>query len=192
MGTVSCRYRPVVMSTNCLKNYHEMNPKGFDPGRRKQRRRDPAESNVILGIPGGRLSGDVFFVRPSPEDRAKMRLWTKRIDEWRACRQPNHRRLHREQVHLPGARSGEDREVPRPHAGPSASRQRPSEYLDGPRVAASAGRAANLPQALRGHEFALVDHDWLSGESYSLADIALVVYLRRMESLHDGGLSGPI
>ena len=27
---------------------------------------------------------------------------------------------------------------------------------------------------------------WLAGETYSLADIALVVYLRRLESVHDG------
>lgn len=161
-------------------DYHEMNPKGLIPVVERNGV-GIAESNVILEYLEDAFPETSF--RPvSPEDRAVMRLWMKRIDDG---------------VHVASRTIGvcivnrfiyleQGREkIEKYHA-----HMRDLVRRDNDQVNISMGlESPLLPDALRTFRVLfedmnarLADHDWLAGGSYSLADIALVVYLRRMES----------
>jgi len=161
-------------------NYHEMNLKGLIPVV-ENNGAGIAESNVILEYLEDAFPETCF--RPaSPEDRAKMRLWTKRIDDGVHVASRTigvcivNRFIYLEQ--------GQEK-IEKYHA-----HMRDLQRRDNDQVNISMGlESPLLPDALRTFRrlfedmnSRLVDHDWLAGDSYSLADIALVVYLRRMES----------
>ncbi len=161
-------------------NYHDMNPKGLIPVLEKDGV-GIAESNVILEYLEDAFSETSF--RPAkPEDRAKMRLWMKRIDDGVHVASRTigvcivNRFIYLEQ--------GEEK-IEKYHA-----RMRDIVRRDNDQINISMGlESPLLPEALKTFRGLfedmndrLTDNDWLAGESYSLADIALVVYLRRMES----------
>lgn len=161
-------------------NYHEMNPKGLVPVV-ENNGRGVAESNVILEYLDDAFP-DTSFRPASPEDRAEMRLWMKRIDDGVHVASRTigvcivNRFIYLEQ----GAEK-----IEKYHA-----HMRDHVRRDNDQVNIEMGLSSPLlPGALstfRGlfedMDARLSDHDWLAGDSYSLADIALVVYLRRMES----------
>jgi len=161
-------------------NYREMNPKGLIPVV-ENNGVGIAESNVILEYLEDAFR-DTSFRPDSPEDRAMMRLWMKRIDDGVHVASRTigvcivNRFIYLEQ--------GQEK-IEKYHA-----HMRDLERRDNDQVNISMGlESPLLPGALRTFRglfedmnARLVEHDWLAGASYSLADIALVVYLRRMES----------
>lgn len=161
-------------------NYHEMNPKGLIPVV-ENNGVGIAESNVILEYLDDAFP-ETSFRPASPEDRAQMRLWMKRIDDGVHVASRTigvcivNRFIYLEQ--------GEEK-IEKYHA-----HMRDLVRRDNDQVNISMGlESPLLPGALRTFRglfedmnARLADHDWLAGDAYSLADIALVVYLRRMES----------
>ncbi len=161
-------------------NYHDLNPKGLVPVV-ENNGVGIAESNVILEYLDDAFSETSFRPAP-PEDRAKMRLWMKRIDDG---------------VHVASRTIGVcivNRfiylEQNQEKIGKYHAHMRDLVRRDNDQINISMGlESPLLPGALKTFRGLfedmndrLMDNDWLAGESYSLADIALVVYLRRMES----------
>ena len=161
-------------------NYHELNPKGLVPVV-ENNGVGIAESNVILEYLEDAFP-ETSFRPQSAEDRAQMRLWIKRIDDGIHVASRTigvcivNRFIYLEQ--------GEEK-IEKYHA-----HMRDLVRRDNDQVNISMGlESPLLPDALKKFRgmfeemnARLTDHDWLAGDAYSLADIALVVYMRRMES----------
>ncbi|MGI1661521.1 glutathione S-transferase family protein [Palleronia sp. KMU-117] len=161
-------------------NYHEINPKGLVPTI-ENKGVGIAESLIILEYLEDAFP-ETSFRPTSAEDRAKMRLWMRRIDDG---------------IHVASRTIGvcivnrfiyleQGAEKIRTYH----EKMRDHVRRDNDRVNIEMGLASPLlPDALKRFRALFEDmntrlegHDWLAGEAYSLADIALVVYLRRMES----------
>lgn len=161
-------------------DYHRLNPKGLIPVIIHDGTAIP-ESLVIL-----EYLEDVFPevpLRPmAPAERARMRLWMRRIDEGihvasrvlGVCIVNRH--IYREKGEATisayyGAMKDEVRKT---------NDQVNIEHgLDSPLLP---GAVAAFRRLFEEMDAWLHEHDWLAGGSYSLADAALVVYVRRLES----------
>jgi len=180
------RWKSVIVDTargdvdQLPENYHEINPKGLVPVVENNGVGIP-ESNVILEYLEDAFPESSF--RPdSAEERARMRLWMRRIDDGIHVASRTigvcivNRFIYLEQ----GAEK-----IQKYHAN-----MRDLVRRDNDRINIEMGlESPLLPEALKKFRALfeemnerLGDHDWLVGDAYSLADIALVVYLRRMES----------
>jgi glutathione S-transferase len=161
-------------------NYHQINPKGLVPAV-ENNGVGVAESLVILEYLEDAFPQTSF--RPdSAEDRAMMRLWMRRIDDGIHVASRTigvcivNRFIYLEQ----GAEK-----IQKYHAN-----MRDLVRRDNDRINIEMGlESPLLHEALKTFRKLFEDmndrlasHDWLVGDAYSLADIALVVYLRRMES----------
>jgi len=161
-------------------NYHQLNPKGLVPAV-EHKGRGIAESTIILEYLEDAFPETCF--RPeSPEDRAEMRLWMHRIGDGVHVASRTigvcivNRFIYLEQ-------GSEKIEKYRAHMRDLVRR-------DNDQINTEMGlESPLLPGALKTFRTLFSDmnerlagHDWLAGDAYSLADIALVVYLRRMES----------
>jgi glutathione S-transferase len=140
------------------------------------------ESSVIM-----QYLDEVFpepRLQPSdPKDRARMRIWMKRIDEYL---HPGNATLTYAMVHATEMRSRSPQQleayyqsIPNPA---TRARQRAAieQGMDAPEAA----------QALQFYDKALADmdaqlgrHAWLAGDSYSLADAAMTPYINRFTML---------
>ncbi len=161
-------------------NYHELNPKGLVPVVVRNGR-GIAESNIILEYLEDAFP-ETSFRPENPEDRAAMRLWMRRIDDGIHVASRTigvcivNRFIYLEQ--------GEEK-IAKYHA-----QMRDLVRRDNDQVNISMGlESPLLPGALKTFRGLFEDmnarlagYEWLAGDAYSLADIALVVYLRRMES----------
>jgi glutathione S-transferase len=165
---------------NLPDDYHRLNPKGLVPVIIHDGVAIP-ESLVIL-----EYLEDTFDAPPlrpqSPEQRARMRLWMRRIDE---------------SVHVASRVLGVcivNRHIYR-EKGEAKIEGYYGAMKDGVRKKNDLVNIEHgldsplLPDAVRTFRrlFEEMDHwlagaPWLAGESYSLADVALVVYVRRLES----------
>ncbi|HSG95972.1 MAG TPA: glutathione S-transferase family protein, partial [Afifellaceae bacterium] len=122
-------------------------------------------------------------LRPqSPEDRARMRLWMRRIDDGVhvASRTIGVCLVNR---HIYKAKSAA--KIEEYYAKMRDQVRRTNDQiniasgLDSPLLPDAVATFRRLFEEM---DATLADHPWLAGDAYSLADIALVVYLRRMES----------
>lgn len=161
-------------------NYHQMNPKGLVPVVENEGR-GIAESTIILEYLEDAFP-DTSFRPTGAEDRAEMRLWNHRIGDGVHVASRTigvciaNRFIYLEQ--------GKEK-IEKYH-----SHMRDTVRRDNDQVNIEMGlQSPLLPDALKTFRglfsdmnARLEDNDWLAGEAYSLADIALVVYLRRMES----------
>jgi glutathione S-transferase len=165
---------------NLPEDYHRLNPKGLVPVIIHDGAAIP-ESLVILEYLEDAF--DAVPLRPAaPAERARMRLWMRRIDE---------------SVHVASRIVGVC--IVNRHIYRKKGEAKIGEYYasmrDGVRrrndlLNIEAGLDSPLlPDALRTFRSLLEEmddwlagHDWLAGGSYSLADVALVVYVRRLES----------
>lgn len=161
-------------------DYHRLNPKGLIPVLIHRGKAIP-ESLVILEYLEDAFP-DTPFRPTAPDERARMRLWMRRIDEGIhvASRVVGvcivNRHIYREKGQA---------KIEKYYASMKDSVRRSNDLvniehgLDSPL----------LPDAVRAFRklFAEIDHwladnRWLAGGGYSLADMALVVYVRRLES----------
>lgn len=161
-------------------NYHQINPKGLVP----------AIENAGVGIPESLVIleyledafPDPSFRPDAPADRAMMRLWMRRIDDGIHVASRTigvcivNRYIYLEQ----GAEK-----IRTYHDNMRDLVRRDNDRiniemgLDSPLLPAALAKFRALFEEMNAR---LARNDWLAGEAYSLADIALVVYLRRMES----------
>ncbi|KPP83903.1 MAG: glutathione S-transferase [Rhodobacteraceae bacterium HLUCCA08] len=161
-------------------NYHALNPKGLIPVVVRNGR-GIAESNVILDYLEDAYP-ETSFRPENPEDRAEMRLWMRRIDDGVHVASRTigvcivNRHIYLEQ----GAEK-----LARYHAQMRDLVRRDNDAvniekgLESPLLPGALQTFRTLFEQMNAR---LSRHDWLAGDAYSLADIALVVYLRRMES----------
>jgi glutathione S-transferase len=161
-------------------DYHRLNPKGLVPVIIHDGAAIP-ESLVILEYLEDALDGAPL--RPaSPAERARMRLWMRKIDEsvHVASRVIGvcivNRHIYREKG---------DAKI-QEYYGQMKDRVRKrndlvniEEGLDSPLLPDAVRTFRSLFEEMDGW---LADHEWLAGGTYSLADVALVVYVRRLES----------
>ena len=152
-----------------------------------------AESTVIC-----EYLDEVFAERPiypaDPKLRAKVRLWTKAVDEelHPACSALTYVVSHRHSIIRNGLGSYEDFVAQGASEGASA-RQLKWQWLTQGIEAPGASDKVRLYDAyLRKMEEALAGGDWLVGEAFSMADIAMAPYVNRcaalaMEGLWTGG-----
>jgi glutathione S-transferase len=161
-------------------NYHQINPKGLVPVVEINGIGIP-ESNVILEYLEDAFP-ETSFRPDSAEDRARMRLWMRRIDDGIHVASRTigvciaNRFIYLEQ----GAEK-----IQKYHANMRDLVRRDNDRiniemgLESPLLPDALKKFRALFEEMNGR---LANHDWLVGDAYSLADIALVVYLRRMES----------
>lgn len=165
---------------NLPEDYHRLNPKGLVPVIIHDGKAIP-ESLVILEYLEDAF--DTMPMRPaSPAARARMRLWMRRIDE---------------SIHVASRVIGVC--IVNRHIYQEKGKEKIEAYYgsmkDGVRrrndlVNIEHGLDSPLlPDSLRTFRTLFQDIDewlagaeWLAGDTYSLADIALVVYVRRLES----------
>lgn len=161
-------------------NYHELNPKGLVPVV-ENNGRGIAESTVILEYLEDAFP-ETSFRPASAEDRAEMRLWMHRIgDGVHVASRTIGVCIVNRFIYLEQGRG----KIEKYHA-----QMRDFVRRDNDRINIETGLDSPLlPDALKTFRGLFGDmndrlarHEWLAGDSYSLADIALVVYLRRMES----------
>jgi glutathione S-transferase len=165
---------------NLPDDYHRLNPKGLVPVIIHDGAAIP-ESLVILEYLEDAFGGAPL--RPvSPAERARMRMWMRKIDEsvHVASRVVGvcivNRHIYREK--------GEAKI--QEYYGQMKDRVRKQndlvnieEGLDSPLLPDSVRTFRSLFEEMDGW---LAEHEWLAGGTYSLADVALVVYVRRLES----------
>lgn len=165
---------------NLPDDYHRLNPKGLVPVIIHQDAAIP-ESLVIL-----EYLEDAFEDSPlrpaSPADRARMRLWMRRIDEsiHVASRVIGVCIVNRHIYKAKGEAKIKD------YYGKMKDGVRKKNDLINIEQGLDSPLLADAVRTFRAlfEEFDawLAEHEWLAGDSYSLADVALVVYVRRLES----------
>ena len=161
-------------------DYHTLNPKGLVPAIVHEGRA-VAESLVVL-----EYLEDAFpepSLRPhAPFDRARMRQWMRRIDDGihvasrviGVCIVSRHAFLAR-----PPEKLAEYYSTMRDLVRRENDRLNIEKGLDSPLLPGALMAFKTLFQEM---DQALSQEPWLAGETYSLADIALVVYLDRLAS----------
>lgn len=140
------------------------------------------ESTVICEYIDEAFAGSVL--RPvEPVGRARMRLWTKRVDEevHPAVRPLTYVTTHRHAILARGAEAVEEHIASDPHPVWRTRKRCWIEHgFDAPDVAEALGTFVRL---LRDMEAALTQHAWLAGETWTLADGALTPYVNRLAML---------
>ena len=161
-------------------DYHRLNPKGLVPVVVNEGA-GIAESLVILEYLDDAFPEPPF--RPaSAEARARMRLWMRRIEDGVhvASRTIGVCLVNR---HIYKAKSSDKIESyyaqMRDQVRKTNDRINIEGGLDSPLLPDAVTKFRTLFEEM---DSALSQGPWLAGETYSLADIALVVYVRRMES----------
>lgn len=161
-------------------NYHRLNPKGLIPVLIDDDVAIP-ESLIIQEYLDEKYP-DTPLRSANPAVRARMRMWTRKIDE---------------SVHVASRVVGVC--IVNRHIYQEAGEEKVGKYyekmkdtvrrendqtnikhgLDSPLLGKSVQTFRSLFEEM---DAWLAEHAWLDGEAYSLADIALVVYVRRLES----------
>ena len=119
----------------------------------------------------------------TPLERARMRLWTKRVDEevHPSVRPITYVTTHRHAILARGAEEVERHIASDPNpAWRERKRRWIHEGFDAPDVSDAIGTFARL---LRDMNDALADSEWLIRDAYTLADGALTPYANRLEML---------
>ena len=134
-------------------------------------------------------------VRLAPDDagrRAKMRLWTKAVDEdlHPACGELTFVSCHRHIINRLGPEGREKFLNSTPPSSVTASWHSRKRTLVGEGFAAVGVevKVKLYDDYLGKMEAALQDSDWLVGDSFSLADVALTPYVNRLDMLSMSGL----
>lgn len=127
-------------------------------------------------------------LRPAdPEHRATMRLWTKAVDEFLhpACAELTFASCHRHIIgRLPQEKFAEFLDSTPPISVTADWHARKKEIVRLGMAAPRVDRTFRVYDSyLQKMEDALAQQTWLAGETYSLADIAMVPYVNRLDML---------
>ena len=118
-----------------------------------------------------------------PKDRARMRIWMKRVDEYL---HPGNATLTYAMVHAAEMRNKSAEELELYYRGiPNpVTRERQRAAIEQGMDAPGAVQALQLyDKAFSDMDRQLAQHPWLAGESYSLADAAMTPYINRFTML---------
>ena len=149
------------------------------------------ESNVINEYLDERFP-DPPLKPADPFGRARMRLWTKQLDEGvhdAGIAILSFALAFRHQ-YLTRGEAGKADAGKHPRSG--QARAPPRRDREGARLAASSrSRSTRLLTLYRDMDKALASHAWLAGDDYSIADAAFTPYIVRLEHLDVMGLLDP-
>ena len=161
-------------------DYHRLNPKGLVPVVIHNGVATP-ESLIILEYLEDSFPEPAF--RPvSPEARARMRLWMRKIDDGVhvASRTIGVCLVNR---HIYKAKGAD--KIDKYYAEMRDTVRKTNDQVNiagGLNSALLPDAVATFRRLFEEMDETLKKSDWLAGEAYSLADVALVVYVRRLES----------
>jgi glutathione S-transferase len=147
------------------------------------------ESTVI-----GEYLEDAFPDPPlfprSPVERARVRLWTKAVDEelHPACSALTYVVSHRHTILRNGAGSFEEFMQGGTHEGAAARALKWQWIQHGVDAAGAADKIRLYADYLEKMERALRNSDWLVGEQLTMADVAMAPYVNRLAALAMEGL----
>lgn len=180
------RYVDLMKGEQLSPEYLELNPKGVVPTLVHDGQ-PVIESTIIL-----EYLDDAFPEHPlrpeSPADRARMRIWTKTPDDGlhAACGTLSYAAAFRQQVvAFHGAKAVKERIAKLPDRA-RAARQK-ELYEKGMNASFVPDHVKLHDKVLGEMEAWLADREWLAGDSYSIAECALLPYVWRLERL---GLEG--
>ncbi len=150
------------------------------------------ESTVICEYVDETFNGGVSLVPDTPLERAKMRLWTKIVDEdiHPACGELTFVACHRHVILRMGPEAVDEFLNATPARSVTATwkerkRQLVMEGFDAPGIGA---KVKLYDKYLGEMEAALRDRKWLAGDTFSLADVGLTPYVNRLDMLGMSGL----
>ncbi len=140
------------------------------------------ESSVIMQYLED-FQPDPTLLPPRPIDRARLRLWLKRIDDpvHPACGVLTHATAFRASFRALTPEQQEARMAKLPDPGRRA-RQR-AVYKDGLDASIVVDAAKTFDQMIGDMETALAGSPWLAGDTYTLADAAATPYIARLDML---------
>jgi ganglioside-induced differentiation-associated protein 1 len=123
-------------------------------------------------------------------DRARVRVWTKAVDEelHPACSAITYIVSHRHTILRNGAGSFDEFLQQAGAEGISARRQKWRWIQDGIAAPGAADKIGLYAGYLQKMEDALADSAWLVGDAFSMADIAMTPYVNRLDALAMDGL----
>jgi len=133
---------------------------------------------------------DIPLYPRSPLERARVRLWTKAVDEelHPACSAITYVVSHRHTILRNGARSFDDFVRNGSHEGASARALKWQWIQHGLEAPGVADRIRLYVDYLERMERSLQKSAWLVGEQFTMADVAVAPYLNRLEALSMAGL----
>jgi glutathione S-transferase len=181
-------YIDILRGEQFTPGYLALNPKGVVP----TLVHDGAvivESTVICEYVDEVFPDSPIYPR-SPLERARVRVWTKAVDEelHPACSAITYVVSHRHTILRNGAGSFEDFVARGANEGMAARRQK-WEWIQHGLEAPGAGDRIRLYDAyLHKMEQALESSAWLVGARFSMADIAMTPYVNRLAALAMAGL----
>lgn len=125
-----------------------------------------------------------------PEARARVRIWTKAVDEelHPACSALTYIASHRHTIRRNGVGSFDDFLAQGAHEGVASRRLKWHWIQDGLAAPGAADKFRLYDAYLRKMEEVLAQHDWLVGTAFSVADIALAPYVNRLAVLGMDGM----
>lgn len=131
-------------------------------------------------------------LRPKdPWGRARMRLWTKQLDEGlHAASATISACIAFRYQFMAGKTDEQIRETLAGYIDPVKRARMSENVLEGVKSSHFVAALARVRKMLDDMEAALGDGPWLAGEAYSLADIALTPYVTRVDHLQLGGQIG--
>jgi glutathione S-transferase len=140
------------------------------------------ESSVIMQYLED-LQPDPALLPKTPLDRARLRLWLKRIDDpvHPACGVLTHATAFRESFLAKSEKEQQAHFAKMPD--PARRARQESVYREGLDAAIVAGAVRTYDKLLADMEAALETSLWLAGPSYSLADAAATPYINRLSNL---------
>jgi glutathione S-transferase len=122
-------------------------------------------------------------------DRARMRLWTKQLDEGlHAASATISACIAFRYQFMEGKTDAQLRETLNGYINPEKRRRMSENVLEGIQSAYFGPAMARVKKMLDDMERALESGPWLAGDSYSLADIALAPYVTRVAHLQLDGM----
>lgn len=140
------------------------------------------ESSVIMQYLED-LQPNPTLLPATPKDRARMRLWLKRIDDptHPACGVLTHATAFRASflAKSPEEQKAHFEKMP----DPARRARQEAVYRDGLEAPVVVGAVKTYDKLLADMEAALESAPWLAGQAYSLADAAATPYINRMNNL---------
>lgn len=140
------------------------------------------ESSVIMQYLED-LQPNPTLLPATPKDRARMRLWLKRIDDptHPACGVLTHATAFRASflAKSPAEQKAHFEKMP----DPARRARQEAVYRDGLEAPVVVGAVKTYDKLLADMEAALESAPWLAGQAYSLADAAATPYINRMNNL---------
>jgi glutathione S-transferase len=169
-------------------DYLKINPKGVVPTLVHDGKVIP-ESTVICEYVDETFADHPIYPA-SAYDRARIRIWTKAVDEelHPACSAITYIVSHRHTILRNDVGSFDDFLKAAGAEGISARTQKWQWIQHGIEAPGAADRIRLYVGYLRKMETALAESDWLAGDTFTMADIAMTPYVNRLDALAMDGI----